>query len=121
MYSNREATPTMPATITVSPADLPLQCLYRWEKERSGAVYLTQPMGAGAVQDLTWKQAADQVRRIATWLQSHGWEPGSRVAVLGKNSAQWILADLAIQMAGFVVRSDLPYVQRGCPLLHPGT
>ena len=102
MYSNREATPTMPATITVSPADLPLQCLYRWEKERSGAVYLTQPMGAGAVQDLTWKQAGDQVRRIATWLQSHGWEPGSRVAVLGKNSAQWILADLAIQMAGFV-------------------
>lgn len=27
---------------------------------------------------------------------------GSRVAILGKNSAHWILADLAIQMAGFV-------------------
>ena len=92
----------MPNPITVTSSDLPLQCLYRWEKERSGAVYLTQPTGGGAVEDLTWKQAADQVRRMATWLQSHGWEPGSRVAILGKNSAQWILADLAIQMAGFV-------------------
>lgn len=92
----------MQHTITVSPSDLPLQCLYRWENERAQAVYLTQPMGAGKVQDLSWQQAADQVRRMASWLQSHGWEPGSRVAILGKNSAHWILADLAIQMAGFV-------------------
>ena len=92
----------MQHTITVSPSDLPLPCLYRWEKERANAVYLTQPMGAGQVQNLTWQQAADQVRRMATWLQSHGWEAGSRVAILGKNSAHWILADLAIQMAGFV-------------------
>jgi long-chain acyl-CoA synthetase len=92
----------MQTSITVTSADLPLQGLYRWEKERSDKVYLTQPMGAGTVENLTWKQAAEQVRRVATWLQSHGWEPGSRVAVLGKNSAHWILADLAIQMAGFV-------------------
>ena len=92
----------MPPAITVTPSDLPLQCLYRWEKDRAAAVYLTQPLGSGAVQDLTWHQAADQVRRMASWLQSHGWEPGSRVAILGKNSAHWILADLAIQMAGFV-------------------
>lgn len=92
----------MTLPITVSPADLPLQCLYRWERERSNQIYLTQPTGGGAVQDITWREAADQVRRMATWLGSQGWVAGSRVAIIGKNSAHWILADLAIQMAGFV-------------------
>jgi long-chain acyl-CoA synthetase len=39
---------------------------------------------------------------MAAWLQSQGWPQGSRVAILGKNSAHWILADLAILMAGHV-------------------
>jgi long-chain acyl-CoA synthetase len=89
-------------TITVSPGDLPLQCLYRWEKERGPQVYLTQPTGGGAVLDITWAQAARQVRSMASWLQSQGWPQGSRVAIIGKNSAHWILADLAIVMAGYV-------------------
>jgi long-chain acyl-CoA synthetase len=92
----------MTAPITVSASDLPLQCLYRWESERANQVYLTQPTGGGQVQDITWCEAADQVRRAATWLVSQGWPDGSRVAIIGKNSAHWILADLAIQMAGHI-------------------
>jgi long-chain acyl-CoA synthetase len=92
----------MAAPITVTPDDLPLQCLYRWERERGDRIYLTQPMGSGAVQDLSWRQAADQVRRMAGWLQAQGWPAGSRVAIIGKNSAHWVLADLAIWMAGHV-------------------
>lgn len=89
-------------TITVSPGDLPLQCLYRWEKERGSQIYLTQPSAGGVVQDITWAQAAQQVRCMAGWLQSQGWPAGSRVGIIGKNSAHWILADLAIVMAGYV-------------------
>lgn len=92
----------MTAPITVSPSDLPLQCLYRWERERGNQIYLTQPTGGGAVKDITWSEAADEVRRMASWLQAQGWPAGSRVAILGKNSAHWILADLAILMAGYV-------------------
>ena len=92
----------MSETIQVSASDLPMQCLLRWERERADKVYLTQPLGGGAVQDITWAQAADQVRRMAHWLSAQGWPAGSRVAVLGKNSAHWILADLAIGMAGHV-------------------
>lgn len=92
----------MTAPITVSAADLPLPCLYRWERERTNQVYLTQPTGGGRVLDITWREAADQVRRAATWLASQGWPEGSRVAIIGKNSAHWILADLAIQMAGHI-------------------
>jgi long-chain acyl-CoA synthetase len=92
----------MTAPITVSTDDLPLQSLYHWERERANEVYLTQPTGGGQVQDITWREAADQVRRAATWLAAQGWPEGSRVAIIGKNSAHWILADLAIQMAGHI-------------------
>jgi long-chain acyl-CoA synthetase len=92
----------MPDTITATPQDLPLACLYRWERERAGQIYLSQPMGDGVVDNITWAQAGDQVRRIASWLQAQGWPVGSRVAIVGKNSAHWLLADLAISMAGHV-------------------
>ena len=92
----------MTEPVTVSPDDLPLQCLYRWERERGDQIFLTQPMGAGQVQNITWAEAADQARRMATWLTAQGWPEGSRVAIIGKNSAHWILADLAILMAGYV-------------------
>ena len=63
---------------------------------------MTQPMGRGVVQDITWAQAGQQVRCMAAWLQSQGWPAGSRVAIVGKNSAHWLLADLAILLAGHV-------------------
>jgi long-chain acyl-CoA synthetase len=88
--------------ITVAPQDLPLPCLYRWERERADRVYLSQPMGGGVVQNIPWAQAADQARRVAAWLLAQGWPTGSRVAIVGKNSAHWLLADLAISMAGHV-------------------
>ena len=88
--------------VVVSPGDLPLPCFYRWERERAQQIYMTQPTGGGAVQDISWREAGDQVRRMASWLQAQGWPAGSRVAIIGKNSAHWILADLAILMAGHV-------------------
>lgn len=92
----------MSAPIAVSPANLPLQSLYRWEQEQSNQVYLVQPSTGGALQEITWGEAANQVRRMAAWLQSQNWPEGSKVAIIGKNSAHWILADLAIMMAGMI-------------------
>jgi long-chain acyl-CoA synthetase len=86
----------------VAPELLALQRLYHWEKTDPHRVALTQPMGAGAVQDFTWADIGDQVRRMATYLQSQGWEPGSKVAILSKNCAWWMMSDLAIWMAGHV-------------------
>ena len=92
----------MTEPVTVSAGDLPLPCFYRWERERANQIFLTQPTGNGATQDITWREAGDQVRRMAAWMQAQGWSTGSRIALIGKNSAHWILADLAIQMAGHV-------------------
>ncbi len=85
------------------PSDLlALQRLYRWEKTAPGRIALTQPMGEGVVTDFTWSQVVDQVRRMAAHLKAQGWEPGSRVAILSKNCAWWLMSDLAIWMAGYV-------------------
>ncbi|MEO7108137.1 MAG: AMP-binding protein, partial [Rhodoferax sp.] len=92
----------MSEPVTVLPSDLPLHSLYRWERERAEQVFMTQPMGAGQVLDITWHDAADQIRRMAAWLKSQAWPEGSRVAIIGKNSAHWLLADLAISMASYV-------------------
>jgi long-chain acyl-CoA synthetase len=81
---------------------LALQRLYHWESTASNRVAMTQPMGGGVVEDFTWSRVADQVRRMAAHLQAQGWEPGSKVAILSKNCAWWMMSDLAIWMAGHV-------------------
>jgi len=85
-----------------TPDLLALQRLYHWEAQKPNAVTLSQPMGGGVVKDYTWAQVADEVRRMAAHLQSFGWEPGSKVAILSKNCAWWMMSDLAIWMAGYV-------------------
>lgn len=82
--------------------DLPLELIYRWERERGGQVCLTQPYSGGKVRKWTWAEAIGESRRIAAYLKAQNWEPGSRVAIVSKNCAWWILADLAIWMAGHV-------------------
>ena len=82
--------------------DLALQCLYRWERERPGQVFLTQPFDGGKLREWTWAQTAGEARRMAAYLKAQHWEPGTRIAILSINCAWWILADLAIWMAGHV-------------------
>ena len=112
----------------VSSDQLALQRLYLWEKTAPDRIALTQPMGGGVMQDFTWAQVADEVRRMATHLKAQGWEPGSKVAILSKNCAWWLMSDLAIWMAGYVsvplyptlapdtIAAD-PDAQRGAGLL----
>lgn len=79
-----------------------LHCLYYWAKQTPDKVYLTQPFPDGTTEDITWKQAADQVSRMSAHLATLGLPERSNVAILGKNSAHWILSDLAIWAAGHV-------------------
>jgi long-chain acyl-CoA synthetase len=88
--------------VAVKKSDLPLERFYHWEKERCYATFLTQPIGDGAVREFSWSQAANEARRVAAWLQAQKYPAGSRIAILGKNSAHWVIADMAIWMAGYV-------------------
>ncbi|HWK85840.1 MAG TPA: AMP-binding protein, partial [Caldimonas sp.] len=94
--------PNPASSEVVAPEQLALQRLYHWEREAPGRVVLTQPLGGGKLRDFTWGEVVDEVRRMAAHLQSLGFPPGSRVALLAKNSAHWLLADFAIWMAGHV-------------------
>ena len=87
-----------------SPPDLrsPLACLYHWERTRPQTLHFTQPVGGGRVVEYTWSQAMDQTRRMAAYLQSLNLPPKSQIAILGKNTAHWMMADWAIWMAGHV-------------------
>jgi long-chain acyl-CoA synthetase len=80
---------------------LPLQRAYRWEKERANEPFLTQPIN-GIGREWTWAQALDEARRVATFLSAQDWEPGSRVVILSKNCAWWLMAELAVWMSGHV-------------------
>jgi long-chain acyl-CoA synthetase len=84
----------------MSHPQLMLDYIYNHEATHPEAVYLTQPIGGGQVVDYTWAQTLDQARRMAAHLQSLGLEPGARIAILSKNSAHFIMAELAIWIAG---------------------
>ncbi|KHK56508.1 AMP-binding acetyl-CoA synthetase [Burkholderia sp. A9] len=87
---------TLPDDATV------LERFIAWETARRHHTYLTQPGPDGSVVDYSWGEVGDQARRAAAYLVSLGLPRGSRIALLGRNSAHWIVADLAIMMAGMV-------------------
>ena len=70
-------------------------------KETPHAVFLRQP-----VRDkwhvFTYEQAGTEVGKIAAGLQALKLPPRSNIAILSKNCAHWILADLAIMLSGHV-------------------
>lgn len=89
-------------TTPFDPATLALQRFYHWERSVPGQVTFVQPLGGGKLREYTWREVADQVRRMAAHLKSLNFGPGARVAILSKNCAHWLMTDLAIWMAGYV-------------------
>ena len=92
---------------TIAPEALALQRLYHWEKTTPDRMLFTQPYdgaakGTGQVRTWTWKQAADETRRIAAYLKGLNLPPKSPIALISKNTAHWLMTDWAIWMAGHV-------------------
>lgn len=79
----------------------PVEMLLKWAKEQPNQVWLHQPIN-GIWKPYTWAECEAQVRSMATALRGLGLPPGSRIAISGRNTAHWFLADLAISMAGYV-------------------
>ena len=79
-----------------------LDYVFEHERNRRDAIWLTQPMGDGAVCRLTWGEAVDQARRVAGYLRGLDLPRPSQIALFAKNNAWWFITDLAIAMAGHV-------------------
>jgi long-chain acyl-CoA synthetase len=64
-------------------------------------LYLSQPIER-QWHTWTWAEAFDEARRMAAALERLGLQPGDRVGLISRNCAHWVLADMAIIMAGLV-------------------
>lgn len=81
-----------------------LECAFYWETATPDRIWFTQPMDGGDVNinTWTWSEAVGEARRMATYLKSLDLPERSSIALCSKNCAYWIIADLAIWMAGHV-------------------
>ena len=70
--------------------------------ERPDRRFLTQPLGDGECKYWTFSETLDETKRMAAYLTSLNLPNGSSIALCSKNCAWWVMADLAIQMAGHV-------------------
>ncbi|MBK6338218.1 MAG: AMP-binding protein [Bacteroidetes bacterium] len=79
----------------------PLEKFYQYEQEKANKTFLRQAYN-GQWHSTTWKKAGEEIRKMAAALKALNLPPQSKIALVSKNCANWILADLAIMMAGHV-------------------
>lgn len=79
----------------------PVEQFIFWENTTPDAVFLKQPV-SGRWKTWTYKEAGDEIRRVASGLMKHNLPVRSNIAILSKNCAHWIMADLAIMMCGYI-------------------
>lgn len=82
-----------------------IEYFYKWEAETPDEEFLSQPFGDQWTV-MTYGEAGLEARKIASALKSKGLEVGDHVGIYSKNCTHWVLADLAIMMAGLV---SVPY------------
>ncbi len=78
---------------------LVLQAAFDREQAHPDRVFMTQPVNGEAI-DYTWGETMDQARRMAAYLNSLDLPANSNIALISKNCAHFIIAELAIWMAG---------------------
>lgn len=79
----------------------PLEMLYKWEKEKPNEIFLSQPIN-GVWHNWTWQEFGDEVRKMATYLKQLNLPSESKIGLLSKNCAHWLMTDMAIMMSGHV-------------------
>ena len=84
-----------------APVKSPLEMFYQWEQQTPDKIYLRQPRQL-EWSEYTWREVADRVRRVATFLRSKDYPAGSRIGIWSANSMDWPIVDLAIMLAGHI-------------------
>jgi len=79
----------------------PLGMFLHWERETPNHIFLRQPID-GRYRTWTYREAGQEARKIASGLRALNYPTGSHIALLSKNCAHWLMADLAIMMAGHI-------------------
>jgi len=74
---------------------------YTNEVKHANDVFLRQPFG-DRWETYTWAEVGQMARKLATGLKSLGLREKAHIGLVSKNCREWIIADIAIQMAGYV-------------------
>ena len=74
---------------------------YNWEKKLKNKPFLKQPFG-NLWENYSWDQVGNMARKLSTGLKSIGLPEKSHIGLVSKNCREWIIADLAISMAGHI-------------------
>ena len=74
---------------------------YKWEKEFRDKPFLRQPFG-DKWEEYTWGEVGQMARKLASGLKSLGLRERAHIGLISKNCREWIIADLAIIIAGYV-------------------
>lgn len=90
----------------------PLQAFLKWEKETPDNTFLRQPID-GSWHVYSYRRAGDEARRVAAYLNTLELPRKSNIAILSKNCAHWLIADLAIMMSGHVSVPIYPTLSAG--------
>jgi long-chain acyl-CoA synthetase len=79
----------------------PLEFFLKWEKETPEATFLRQPI-KGEWKVYTYKEAGVEIRKICSMILNMQIPAKSKISILSKNCAHWIMADLAIMMSAHI-------------------
>ncbi len=79
----------------------PLHYFQKWQKETPQHIFLRQPIN-DQWHVFTYERAGNEIGRIATALTRLNLPPRRHIAILSKNCAHWIMADLAIMLSGHI-------------------
>ena len=74
---------------------------YKWEKKFHDRPFLRQPFG-NQWEEYTWAETGILARKLAKGLKSIGLRDNAHIGLISKNCREWIIADMAIMMAGYV-------------------
>ena len=79
----------------------PIAAFLHWEATTPDNFFLKQPINR-VNKTWTYAQAGQEVRKMAQAFYDMGLKKGDHIALLSKNCSHWVMADLAISMAGCV-------------------
>lgn len=71
------------------------------ENKMASKPFLLQPFGDNW-ESWTYSEVGDKARRLAAFLRSLGLKENAHIGLVSKNCREWIVADIAIIMAGYV-------------------
>lgn len=74
---------------------------YEWEKKFNNRPFLRQPFG-DKWEEYSWFEVGQMARKLAAGLKSLGLKENAHIGLISKNCREWIIADIAIMMAGYV-------------------